>query len=41
MQASIYCTKCKAKAEVKPADILYLVSNGSTYVCKSCKVTVK
>ena len=41
MQASIYCTKCKSKEQVKHAEILFLSSNNSTYVCQSCKVRIK
>ena len=41
MQASIYCTKCKAKSEVKASEVIFLFSNASTYVCKACKVVVK
>ena len=38
MKASIYCSKCKSKSEISPAGIIYLVSNGSAYVCSDCKI---
>jgi len=41
MESNTYCVKCKVKAPISRADMLYLVSNGSKYLCSSCKAKSK
>ena len=37
MQASVYCTKCKTKKAIKAAEVIFALSNESTYICADCK----